>query len=204
MKLDPIQRELVTYGVLGVIAIGAGYIIIKYAIPAIAKAAADAAKKSVGSVAKGVGDTLNAANQGLSNNDLTQQQNDWGGNQVDYSGHGLLSTLGAESNALSGGALASWGSEVGKELFGFFGSGSSGSSTSYRTTFPDGSVHYVDSSNVDTNGRFTFSDGVTYQLGDDGTGKKVATALTTIYGSGSGGGALPADNFGLYDASTWQ
>lgn len=117
MKLNAQQNMYVTWAGLGLAAVGVGYLLIKYAIPAITKAIADSAKKAAGNISKGTGDTLNAVNQGLSNNDLTNQSTDFAGNTVNYSGHGPVSTVAAATNDLSGGILSSAGEWLGSAIY---------------------------------------------------------------------------------------
>lgn len=183
MKVDPVLRDAASWGVFGIIALGVGYVLIKWGIPAIAKAAQDSAKAG-----------LNAASQST---DAT-------GNSVDYTNGAapsVVSALAGGTNTLLGGYPASAGESIGSGLFSWFNGSNAGngSSTTYNVAFPDGTNHYVDSSTVDSNSRFTYG-GVQYTLGDDGSGHKIATALTTVYGSGSGGG-LPVD-FGV-DPNSW-
>lgn len=174
MRLDPLQRDLLTWGGIGVVVIGVGYVLLKWVLPNLAQTATS-----------GVANTVQGALQGLSSNQLTQNQTDLSGGNVDYSGFGPASSLGAAVNGLTGGAAASTGEAVGSGLFSLFGSQPTGSSTYYTVTFPDGSRHAIGDATIDSNSNFSYG-GVNYRLGDDGTGKKIATPLTTIYGSGAG------------------
>lgn len=192
MKMDPFQRDLVGWGVLGVIAVGLGYVAIKWVIPAIASAAAASAAKAAGAVTSGAANTVGSAIAGLSDNSLTNGSlvapgSGFGGDAgYNYSGFGLLSTPAAATNLAIGGAPAALGEGIGGGLFSIFGSSSSAADATYYTvTFPDGSRHAIKSANVDSTGNFAYG-GTNYRLGDDGSGNKLATPLTTIYGSGAG------------------
>lgn len=156
--MDPVQKEIVSWGIFGTVAVVGVYAFIKWGLPGLA----NAAKKASQSV-------------------------DAQGNPIDYSGAGpLLGPLASFSNAITGGNAASLGSGIGGSLFSVFGTTPDQDTVYYTTTFPDGSRHTVPSNTVDSNGRFSFG-GTTWILGDDGSGNKLATALTTVYGSGSGG-----------------
>jgi hypothetical protein len=177
MKIAGDQAYVATWGVMGLVAAGIAYLLIKYALPSIAKSAANAATQS----------------------------HDLSGAPVNYGGFGLPGVLGGATNTALGGAPASLGESIGSGLFSIFGSAPTGSTTYYRTTFPDGSVHAIGNATVDANSRFTYG-GQTYTLGDDGYGNKIATALSTVYGSGSGGSNadLGGSNFGAVDPTTWN
>lgn len=186
MKLDPLQRDLLTWGGIGVLVLAVGYAVIKWALPAVAKAAATSAASAAGSITSGAANTVGAALNGLSSNDLTQGgSSDWGGAPIDYSSLGPVGNVSAVENKLSGGLLASAGESIGGGLFSVFGAKDTSPSTYYTVNFPDGSRHAIGDTSVDPSGRFQYG-GVTWQLGDDGTGRKIATQLTTIYGSGAG------------------
>jgi hypothetical protein len=175
MKLAADQRYIATWGIFGLIAAGIAYVAIKYILPSIANSATAAATNS----------------------------HDLSGAPVSYAGFGAPGVLGGATNSLLGGAPASAGEALGSGLFSIFGSAPTGSTTYYRVTFPDGSVHAIGNATVDANNRFAYG-GNTYTLGDDGSGNKIATALTTVYGSGSGGNSdLGGANFGAIDPSTW-
>jgi hypothetical protein len=186
MKLDPLQRDVVMWSGIGVVVLGLGYIIIKWVIPAIANAAANSAASAAGSVASGAANTVGSALQGLSKNSLTQGATDFSGNAVDYSQAGaVFAPVAAAENNLSGGLLASSGESIGSGLFSLFGPKDTSPSVYYSVQFPDGSKHAIGDTSVDSTGNFSYG-GVTYRLGDDGYGHKLATPLTTIYGSGAG------------------
>lgn len=157
--MDVVQKELVGWGIFGLVGAAGIYALIKWGLPALS----DAAKKAA-------------------------QSTNANGEPIDYSDGGglILGPLAAGVNNLSGGNLASLGETVGGGLFSVFGASPIGSSTYYRTQFPDGSVHAIGNATVDSNGRFQFG-GNTWLMGDDGSGNKIATALTTVYGTGSGG-----------------
>lgn len=91
-------------GMYAALGVGA-YVFVVYLLPKLTQ-----------KLAQAPGNTLNALNQGLGNNDLTNSQTDFGGDAVNYSGHGPISTLGAEANSLSGGLFASIGEWIGGHL----------------------------------------------------------------------------------------
>lgn len=145
LKLSGRQNDYVVWALLGLGAVAVGYVLIKYVLP-----------KLGGAAASGTADTLNAINQGFSNNELTTSQTDAGGDSVDYSGHGVLSTLGAEANSLSGGIFAS----IGETLGGWFANlDEAGTYTPYA--YQGGRVVQVQDQgtgkiyNVDSNGNIT-------------------------------------------------
>jgi hypothetical protein len=166
MKLSAQQEMLVTWG--GLILVGGivAYVVVKYGLPKLA-----------GGAATGAADTLNAVNQGLGNNQLTNSQTDFGGGKVDYSGHGPVSTLGAEANALSGGTLASGGEALGGWLYSAFNKTPDPTAPVYIVQFPDGAKHGVDSNNIDGSGYFSYA-GQRFKLGQV-NGQKVATTVYT-------------------------
>jgi len=93
-----------------------------------------------------------------------------------YQGAGVPGTLGAVANDVSGGTLSTFGSWLG----GLIPDGSS-QAVSYNVIFPDGSRHYIQSSDVTADGYgggglgFVYQ-GVTYSLGQDSNGNHVAYA----------------------------
>jgi len=109
MKLPTvIKGQVGQYIVLGVVGIGAFWIIVKYVLPKLAKDTTKGLGQSVGNALQGV-------NEGLGSNDLTNGgTSDFGGDPIDYSGHGPISTLGAAANAASGGIFASIGEYLGR------------------------------------------------------------------------------------------
>lgn len=110
MKVPTVLKGPVgQYLILGVGGLVAVYVLFKYVVPKLPAVAT----KGIG---EGIGNALNALNQGLGNNDLTKQQTDFAGNSVDYSGHGAISALGAETNSLLGGIPASIGNWLGGVL----------------------------------------------------------------------------------------
>ena len=153
VKLSGEQEALVTWAGLGLVGALVLYFVVKYGLPKLA-----------GGVASGAADTLNSVNQNLSNNDLTNDQTDFAGDSVDYSGHGAISTLGAEANAISGGSLASAGESIGGALFDWWHPNAAGAGVTYIVQFPDGSKHAVNDTSVDGNGVFQYQ-GVNYKLG---------------------------------------
>ena len=138
MKLNGQQERIVTWVGLGLAGVALAYMVVKYVLP-----------KLGGAAASGTADTLNAINQGFSTNDLTTSQTDAAGNSTDYSGHGILSTLGAEFNALSGGIFASIGEAVGQSIVPSGYTGYSYSTTLHRWTqvqANDGTIYNLDES----------------------------------------------------------
>lgn len=117
LKLTAQQYTYATWAGLGLAAVGIGYVLIKYAIPALTSAIASSAKAAAGNLTSGAANTVNAVNQGLSTNDLTTQSTDFAGNNVNYSGHGPVSTLGAAANDVSGGTLSSIGEWLGSAIY---------------------------------------------------------------------------------------
>ncbi len=64
------------------------------------------------------------------NNAITANQTTWSGQSTNaYQGKGVLGTLGAATNSVSGGAFASIGDWIGGKLFNLFNPPSSGSGT---------------------------------------------------------------------------
>lgn len=116
-----------------------------------------------------------------------------------YEGAGIPGTLGNLTNQALGGAPQAIGESIGGGLYSLFGAAPQGSDTFYRVTFPDGSVHAVGNARIDAANTFEYG-GVRYKLGDDGYGNKVATAVTTVYGSGASGGASGSlfESYGPY------
>jgi hypothetical protein len=196
VRLDPLQRDIVGWGVLGIVIAGVGYIAIKYGLPALTNAAKNAAGPVANNVAATGGNAVGGFLQGLSFNNLTQGL-DASGNPLpptgfggdanyNYSGYGGLSTPAAVVNQLTGGLAADAGEGIGGGLFSIFGSTSSAPDATYYTVyFPDGSRHAINASSVDSNFRFSYGGNV-YSLGQDGSGNRIATPISTVYGSGSG------------------
>jgi hypothetical protein len=166
VKLSGEQTMLVTWVGLGLVGAVVLYFVVKYGLPKLA-----------GGAASGAADTLNAVNQGLGNNDLTTSQTDFGGSSVDYSGHGVVSTLGAEANAISGGTLASAGEGIGGALFNWWNPNAAGAGVTYIVQFPDGSKHAVNDTSIDGNSQFSYG-GVRYKFGTV-DGQHTATPVYT-------------------------
>jgi hypothetical protein len=91
---------------------------------------------------------------------------------TDYQGAGVAGTLGAATNAASGGLLAEAGSWIGGKVFDIFHP-SAGLMQTFIVNFPDGSKHAVNSEDIDSSGRFLYA-GRRYQLVTDGAGMKSA------------------------------
>lgn len=196
VRMDPLQRDIVGWGILGLVIAGVGYLAIKYGLPALTNAAKNAAGGVGNATTAAGGNLLGGLFQGLSYNNLTQGLDSngnplpatgFGGDEnYNYSGFGVLSTPAAAINQATGGLAADAGEGIGSGLFSLFGSSSVAADATYYTVyFPDGSRHAINSSAVDNNYRFAYG-GVTYSLGQDGSGNRIATPVTTVYGSGSG------------------
>jgi hypothetical protein len=142
LKLSGRQGDYVVWVGLGLGAVALAYVLVKYVLPKLA-----------GAAATGTADTLNSVNQGLGNNDLTNSQTDFGGDSVDYSGHGILSTLGAEVNALTGGLASSIGEAIGSSIVpsGYHGYSYSTSLNRWTQVQDNGGTIY----NLDANGNIT-------------------------------------------------
>jgi hypothetical protein len=167
VKLSGQQSMLVTWG--GLILVGGivAYIVVKYGLPKLA-----------GGAASGAANTLDAVNQGFSNNNLTNSATDLAGDKVTaYGGRGVVGSLGAEANALSGGSLASAGESLGGWLYSAFNKTPDPTAPVYIVQFPDGAKHGVDSNNIDGSGYFSYA-GQRFRLGQV-NGQKVATTVYT-------------------------
>lgn len=92
-------------------ALGAGVAVVAvlaFRLTGAAGALASGAKDAAGAVVDG------AANLLTSDNAITRNQANWDGDKTTaYQGAGVLGTLGAATNSLSGGAFASWGENLG-------------------------------------------------------------------------------------------
>jgi len=142
MKFTGEQERIIVWVGMGLAGLGLAYVFVKYLLPKIG-----------GAAATGTANTLNAVNQGLSNNDLTSSQTDFGGDSVNYGGHGILSTLGAEVNSLTGGLAASIGEAIGSSIVPSGYTGYSYSTTLHRwlqVQANDGTIY-----NLDANGKIT-------------------------------------------------
>lgn len=131
-------------------------------------------RKTVGDVAKG------AAGLVTGDNVITKNQTNFDGEKVDsYEGKGVLGTLGAAANTVSGGLFASIGqsapvASVVDSIAGWFTSNVQPTGNLYyRVIFPDGSAHAVVDSSVDKNGYFTWN-GTRYRMGYDSSNQRVA------------------------------
>lgn len=111
------------------------------------------------------------------NNAITQNQTNAAGEKVTaYEGRGVVGTLGAAVNSVSGGTLASLGEKIGGGLFSLFGPKDTTPKTFYSVRFPDGKTHAVGDTWIDKNGYFYYPQGgtVRYKLGTL-SGVRVAT-----------------------------
>lgn len=111
------------------------------------------------------------------NNAITQNQTNASGEKVTaYEGSGVVGTLGAAANTVSGGTLASLGEKIGSGLFSIFGPKDTTPKTFYSVRFPDGKTHAVGDTWVDKSGYFYYPQGsnVRYKLGTL-SGVRVAT-----------------------------
>jgi len=89
----------------------AGWAVVGLVAYLIYRAVSADVKKLASAGADVVGGTLSG------NNAITQGARDWNGNPVDaYQGHGVLGTLGAGANAVSGGAFSSIGDWIGGKI----------------------------------------------------------------------------------------
>lgn len=80
-----------------------------------------------------------------------------------YEGAGVAGTLGAATNAVTGGTLEKIGSAIGGKLYDWFGSDPPATDTFYTVVFPDGKRHAVNAATVSGAGYFTYS-GTRYKL----------------------------------------
>jgi hypothetical protein len=129
------------------------------------------ARKTVKDAAAAVGGLVSG------NNVITQNQHDFSGEEVTaYEGTGVLGTLGATVNTVTGGAAASAGSALGNVFTSIFGKKVVSPSTFYSVLFPDGVRHAIGDTWIDKNGYFTYPQGGTirYKLGTL-NGKQIAT-----------------------------
>lgn len=112
------------------------------------------------------------------NNAITQNQTNLSGEKTAaYEGKGVAGTVGAATNAVSGGLFATIGEKIGGGLFSIFGAKDTTPKTYYRVLFPDGKYHAVGDTWVDSRGYFNYPQGgsVRYKLGQL-KGVQVATA----------------------------
>jgi len=92
-----------------------------------------------------------------------------------YEGAGIAGTLGAATNVVTGGALEKAGDAVGGFFFDIFGDDYDPNAPIYTVKFPDGSMHAVDSNNLDWRDQFDYK-GIRYKLGQL-NGQYVATKV---------------------------
>ena len=127
------------------------------------------ARKTVKDVAEAAGGIISG------NNAITQNQTNAAGEKVTaYEGAGVVGTLGAVANSVSGGTLASLGEKIGSGLFSIFGSKYDPTKPVYIIRFPDGKTHGIDSNYIDKNGYFEYG-GRKWKMGTL-NGVRVATA----------------------------
>lgn len=129
------------------------------------------ARKTVSDVVTGAGGLVSG------NNAITESAKDFDGNVVDaYQGKGVLGTLGATVNAITGGAAASVGSWIG----GLLATDYASEDLYYTVTFPNGDRHAVGSTTVSKDGYFNKTvppyTNSRWRIGTDATGKRVAKA----------------------------
>lgn len=123
-------------------------------------------RKTVGDVAKGAAGVLTGDNA------ITKNATNASGERVTaYEGAGIFGTLGAATNAVSGGTLAS----LGEKISSWFEPGEKSENLYYRVLFPDGTFHAVGSLSIDKNGFFVWS-GKKYRIGVNQGNQRVAVA----------------------------
>lgn len=134
------------------------------------------ARKTVKDVAEAAGGVVSG------NNVITQNQTNAAGEKVTaYEGRGILGTLGAAVNSVSGGIFASIGQSetvgsVVDSVAGWFSSNTAPTGNLYyRVIFPDGSAHAIVDSSVDKNGYFVWS-GKRYRMGYNQGNQRIAVA----------------------------
>jgi hypothetical protein len=105
--------------------LGAGVLAVVLIVMAsrAAKAGADLIGSAGTAIADGVATTVDAAGGVLTgNNTVTQSATNAAGDATTaYQGAGIVGTVGAATNAVSGGVLASMGEAIGGKLFDWFG-----------------------------------------------------------------------------------
>lgn len=89
-----------------------------------------------------------------------------------YEGTGTLGTIGAATDAVSGGVL----SAVGEKISSWFTPTQTGADLYFRTIFPDASVGAVPSNSIDAQGYFTYKGG-RYRMGFNASGYRVAVRV---------------------------
>lgn len=113
-------------------------------------------------------------------NAITKNQTNLSGEKLtDYEGKGVLGTLGAAANSISGGSLASLGQWLGGKTFDvvqWVKGEKPPSNLTYIILFADGSKRAVDSNAIDSNGYFSF-EGRPYRLGLNSASEQYAVAL---------------------------
>jgi hypothetical protein len=122
-------------------------------------------RKAVGDTVGVVADTAGGILSG--NNALTKDSA--------YEDKGVLGTLGAGANAVSGGSLAALGESISSWLSGS-GDAALGSMIYYSVIFPDGARHAIGDADIDKQGFFTYAK-VRYRLGVSATGSRVAVRV---------------------------
>lgn len=119
-------------------------------------------RKTVGDIAKGAGGLLSGDNA------LTKD--------TAYESKGVLGTLGAGANAISGGLFASWGEALADKAFNAFNPSKDRDMLTYVLIFPDGAKHAVNGSDVDDSGYFRYKDGKRYRIVVNQANQNVAIA----------------------------
>lgn len=128
-------------------------------------------RKAVGDVAKGAAGLLTGDNA------ITQNATNADGEKVDaYESRGVLGTLGASANAVSGGLFASWGQYLADKAFSAFHPSSDRDMLTYLLIFPDGAKHAVNGTDVDDAGYFKYKDGKRYRIVVNQANQNVAVA----------------------------
>ena len=129
-------------------------------------------RKTVEDVAKG------AAGLVTGNNAITENATNAAGEEVTaYEGVGFgLGTLGAATNAVSGGLFASLGQWIGDKAFNVFNPPKNRDNLTYMVIFPDGSKKAVSGERLDDKGYFTYSDGKRYRMAVNQANQQVAIA----------------------------
>lgn len=129
-------------------------------------------RKTIGDIVGGAGGLLSG------NNALTKNATNASGETITaYEGRGVLGTLGAGANAVSGGLFASLGQWIGDKAFKVFNPTSDRDMLTYMLIFPDGSKGAVNGGAVDDSGYFKYHrDGKRYRIVVNQANQNVAIA----------------------------